>query len=218
LYGSAVSAPVFHDVAQQVLEYLGVPHDQPVKTPQQMLLAEKNDAADDVPDERVGDLNALFDQLNSLPADDPLRQPANAAAMAQNAQAENAAEAAAENAANHAPRADSGLIGLPEKVLAAFRANGGTTSVITDANASAARTPVVRRTVEPQGKGGVVVDASRRVAVPQFSGAALRSVVETAGQAGLHVQTVGSGLAREQAPAAGTMVPVGTEVVVRFAR
>jgi len=218
LYGSAVSAPVFHDVAQQVLEYLGVPHDQPVKTPQQMLLAEKNDAADDVPDERVGDLNALFDQLNSLPADDPLRQPANAVAMAENVQADNAAEAAAENAANHAPPAHSGLIGLPEKVLAAFRANGGTTSVITDANARAARTPVVRQTVEPQGNGGVVVDASRRVAVPQFSGAALRSVVETAGQAGLHVQTVGSGLAREQAPAAGTMVPVGTEVVVRFAR
>jgi cell division protein FtsI (penicillin-binding protein 3) len=32
------------------------------------------------------------------------------------------------------------------------------------------------------------------------------------------VQTLGSGLAREQAPAAGTMVPVGTEIVVRFAR
>ena len=26
------SAPVFAEVAQQVLEYLGVPHDQPVKT------------------------------------------------------------------------------------------------------------------------------------------------------------------------------------------
>jgi cell division protein FtsI (penicillin-binding protein 3) len=29
---------------------------------------------------------------------------------------------------------------------------------------------------------------------------------------------VGSGIAREQAPAAGTLVPLGTEVVVRFAR
>jgi len=42
--------------------------------------------------------------------------------------------------------------------------------------------------------------------------------VEIAGGAGLRVQTVGSGLAREQAQAAGTMVPVGTEGVVRFAR
>src|SRR6202011_3682872 len=31
-YGGAVSAPVFASVAQQVLEYLGVPHDQPLKT------------------------------------------------------------------------------------------------------------------------------------------------------------------------------------------
>ena len=37
-------------------------------------------------------------------------------------------------------------------------------------------------------------------------------------QLGLRVQPVGSGLAREQVPAAGTMVPAGTEVVVRFTR
>jgi cell division protein FtsI (penicillin-binding protein 3) len=43
-------------------------------------------------------------------------------------------------------------------------------------------------------------------------------VVERAGAAGLRVQPVGSGLAREQVPTAGTMVPAGTEVVVRFAR
>src|SRR5665213_3180080 len=35
-YGTAVSAPVFREVAQEVLEYLGVPHDQPLKTPTQM--------------------------------------------------------------------------------------------------------------------------------------------------------------------------------------
>jgi len=56
------------------------------------------------------------------------------------------------------------------------------------------------------------------VAVPEFQGAALRAVVENAGRLGLRVQTLGSGLAREQTPAAGTMVPPGTEVVVRFAR
>ena len=31
-YGAAASAPVFAEVAQEVLEYLGVPHDQPLKT------------------------------------------------------------------------------------------------------------------------------------------------------------------------------------------
>jgi cell division protein FtsI (penicillin-binding protein 3) len=43
-------------------------------------------------------------------------------------------------------------------------------------------------------------------------------VVERVGSAGLRVQPVGTGVARDQAPAAGTMVPAGTEIVVRFAR
>ena len=38
-YGGAVSAPVFAQVAQEVLEYLGVPHDQPLKTKKEMLVA-----------------------------------------------------------------------------------------------------------------------------------------------------------------------------------
>jgi len=66
--------------------------------------------------------------------------------------------------------------------------------------------------------GPVVVDAGERVAVPEFRGSALRSVVENATNLGLRVETLGSGLAREQMPAAGTMVPPGTEIVVRFAR
>ena len=67
-------------------------------------------------------------------------------------------------------------------------------------------------------KDAVVVNAGLRVPVPSFEGAALRNVVEKADAVGLRVQAVGSGLAREQVPAAGTMVPAGTEVVVRFTR
>ena len=78
--------------------------------------------------------------------------------------------------------------------------------------------PHVAPAVEARGNGSVVIDAGRRVPVPDFSGAALRSVVERAGSVGLRVETVGSGLAKEQAPVAGTMVPSGTEVVVRFSR
>jgi cell division protein FtsI (penicillin-binding protein 3) len=216
LYGAAVSAPVFHDVAQQVLEYLGVPHDQAVKTPQQMMEAAKSADTDDTQDAQVGDLIALFDEVNSLPADDPLRQPANAAAMAENAQAAAAKEAAAQQS----PAQKHGWTTLPDKVLAAFHANGDTTSVMPDANTREAKVqpPEVRPMVQAQAKGSVYVDNGKRVAVPDFSGSALREVVEKAGLAGLHVQTVGSGVALEQAPAAGTMVPMGTEVVVRFTR
>ena len=56
------------------------------------------------------------------------------------------------------------------------------------------------------------------IAVPAFAGKSVREVVEQANNAGLGVQIVGSGIARDQAPAAGTLVPAGTEIVVRFAQ
>jgi len=214
-YGAAVSAPVFHDVAQQVLEYLGVPHDQPLKTQAQMLEARNDTQVDDTPGQQVGDLKAMFDEVNSLPADDPLRQPATAAAMAENVQADAASDAA--RAAHTKP--PGGLSGLPDKVMEAFHANRNTTSVMPDTTTTTAKVEAlnIRPLVAAQ-NGGVVVDAGKRVAVPEFKGDGLRTVVQDASRLGLRVQTLGSGLAREQAPAAGTMVPLGTEVVVRFAR
>ncbi len=216
LYGAAVSAPVFQEVAQEVLEYLGVPHDQPLKTDKQMQEARNSVEPDDVPDEQVGDLNAMFDEVNSLPADDPLRQPQNAAAMAVNRSADQAFDAAA----MRKPQ-PKGLSALPDKVLAAFHKNGDTTSVIADAAATEnerVEAPVIQPQVQAKGSSAVVIDAGKRVAVPEFHGEGLRAVVEHAGGLGLRVRTLGSGMAQEQAPAAGTMVPVGTEIVVRFTR
>jgi cell division protein FtsI (penicillin-binding protein 3) len=72
---------------------------------------------------------------------------------------------------------------------------------------------------QPQTAGhGIVVNAANRVGVPSFVGEPLRVAVETAGTAGLALQIVGSGIAREQVPAPGSMVPPGTEIVVRFTR
>jgi cell division protein FtsI (penicillin-binding protein 3) len=216
-YGGAASAPVFAEVAQQVLEYLGVPRDLPLKTPKQMQLAKAEAPHEEVSTADAGDLAAMFDEVNSLPPDDPLRQPANAAAMAAN----QAADRQMEDAARRAQPPRNVLSALPDKVLAAFHANGDTTSVIADTGTTATvpvRAPEVRPAVQARSNGAVVIDAGRRVPVPQFEGEPLRSVVQDAGRLGLRVQMLGSGLAREQAPAAGTLVPVGTEVVVRFAR
>jgi cell division protein FtsI (penicillin-binding protein 3) len=216
LYGAAVSAPVFQEVAQEVLEYLGVPHDQPLKTQQQMQEARNSVEPDDVPDQQVGDLTAMFDEVNSLPADDPLRQPENAAAMEVN----RSADQAFDKAAKQKPQ-PKGLSALPDKVLAAFHKNGDTTSVMADAAARAnerVEAPVIQPEVQTRGSGAVVIDAGKRVAVPEFHGEGLRTVVEHAGGIGLRVRTLGSGLAQEQAPSAGTLVPVGTEIVVRFMR
>lgn len=215
LYGAAVSAPVFASVAQQVLEYLGVPHDQPLKTKKELQVAEQKDVLDDSPLDSTADMNAMFDDVNNLPVDDPLRTPSNAAPVEA---AEN------ESPVTAAPKVDKkpqGILNLlPAKVLAAFRASGGTSSTIADSGASSAQVPPVKTTSVEQekDKGSVVVDARLKVAVPSFDGAGLRTVVEKADAVGLRVQPLGSGLAREQVPAAGTMVPAGTEVVVRFTR
>jgi cell division protein FtsI (penicillin-binding protein 3) len=225
LYGAAVSAPVFQTVAQQVLEYLGVPHDQPIKTSKQLLAATSQSMPDDAPSEHMDDLNAMYDAINNLPGDDPLRVSFSAATDAGASAA--AAPMQTESASSATPQAGgipmtSRILGLlPAKALAVFKANGGTNSAMPDSatgNSTAPRASTVAPPVQPRSNGSVVVDAGERVAVPLFSGSALRNVVETAAGLGLRVEPVGSGLAREQAPAAGTQVPLGTEVVVRFTR
>ena len=213
LYGAEVSAPVFRQVAQEVLEYLRVPHDQPLKTPQQLKEVANTVQTDDTTDEHIGDLNAVFDEVNSLPADDPLRQPQNAAAMAQN----RTADEVYDKAAKEKPQ-PAGIAALPDKVLEAIHKRGGAGHEDGSGSIESVNGPMIRPTVQVRGNGAVVVDPGKRVAVPDFRGNDLRTVVEKAGGLRLRVRTMGSGLAQEQAPVAGTMVPLGTEIVVRFAR
>lgn len=78
-YGAAVSAPVFAEVAQEVLEYLGVPHDTEVHQTRSLAKAEKPAHEDD---HDAGDINTLYAAINELPNDDPLRTQANQPAPA----------------------------------------------------------------------------------------------------------------------------------------
>ncbi|HKO18553.1 MAG TPA: penicillin-binding transpeptidase domain-containing protein [Acidobacteriaceae bacterium] len=221
-YGAETSAPVFREVAQQVLEYLGVPHDQPLKTTKEMLAANKP-TAEDGPSENPEDLNALFDEVNNLPPDDPLRQPQATAegtgvSGLPSAQTPRPAQVHSVSASNSTGSRMLDL--LPKKVLAAFRESGESESAL-PGEASSGKVPLREPSVTPQAQQtghGMVVDPRQRVAVPSFSGEDLRNVVETAAGLGLRVETMGSGTARDQAPVAGTMVPLGTQVVVRFAR
>ena len=223
LYGATVSAPVFQTVAQQVLEYLGVPHDQPLKTTKQMLATAPREV-DDGPSENVGDLNAMFGEINSLPADDPLRASSGNVANVEATSFSRANGTA--GAPAPPPFAKTGKTSrfmslLPQKVLAAFEANVGRDSAMPVARAgpsASLHAPIVAPQLQPRADGSVLVDAGQRVSVPSFTGAALRPVVETAAGLGLRVEPLGNGIAREQAPVAGTMVPLGTQVVVRFTR
>ncbi len=93
-YGAAVAAPVFADVAQQVLEYLGVRHDTEVRATGKS--APARPIHEDDADQAAGDIQALYAAANELPDDDPLRhtdaaQSAPAAAKTANAQVQPAA-------------------------------------------------------------------------------------------------------------------------------
>jgi cell division protein FtsI (penicillin-binding protein 3) len=205
-YGAETSAPVFAEVAQQVLEYLGVPHDQPLKTKTEMQVAQKDAVAEDAPSENTADLTAMFDDVNSLPADDPLRGAVNS-----KSDVADAGEKPLMGVSKTAEKTDAKL--LPIKEVGGPRTDPGGMDV-----ASADSLAMPKPAQAAKSKDAIVVNAGLRVPVPSFEGAALRGVVEKADVVGLRVQAVGSGLAREQVPVAGTMVPAGTEVVVRFTR
>jgi beta-lactam-binding protein with PASTA domain len=56
------------------------------------------------------------------------------------------------------------------------------------------------------------------VAVPRLIGQSVRAVTEECGRLGLAPSLVGSGIALEQYPDAGTQVQPGSQVMVRFGR
>jgi cell division protein FtsI (penicillin-binding protein 3) len=145
------------------------------------------------PEEHAEDLQSLFAEVNNLPPDDPLRTPANQGPVPADAVVAQASEPA------HPPAFES-------KTNAPAPVEAGSSE------------PVGRPSDRSNAAHSSVTVAAQQVAVPSFAGKSLREVVEQASSVGLGVQIVGSGIARDQAPAAGTLVPAGTEIVVRFAQ
>jgi cell division protein FtsI (penicillin-binding protein 3) len=205
-FGNVNAGPVFREVAQEVLEYLGVPHDTNLAAQSEEAKKSASPEFEEAAPEQTADLDALFAEVNNLPADDPLRgngsgqQPAPSAASELNSGAEQTAKAAPPPIA--AP---------PKPAMPAHAPEAKNDTPSFAATVAAAQQP------HPTAHG-IVVNAADRIGVPSFVGEPLRVAVETAGTAGLALQIVGSGIAREQVPAPGSMVPPGTEIVVRFTR
>ncbi|HUD14602.1 MAG TPA: penicillin-binding transpeptidase domain-containing protein [Terracidiphilus sp.] len=190
-YGTAVSAPVFAEVAQQVLEYLGVPHDIDVRAPRVATKAQPAIAEDD--SDEQGDVDALYAAINDLPSDDPLRAPPAPANASRRAAVQPAKQAGDLQASTNAGGAGDESQAQPADL------NQGTASFTLATKA-------------------VMVSDTRTLKVPSLVGLPVRQVVVQAAAAGLGVQISGSGTVREQAPAAGTMVASGTQIVVRCGR
>jgi cell division protein FtsI (penicillin-binding protein 3) len=72
---------------------------------------------------------------------------------------------------------------------------------------------------EKPGNGTVVLQVEQGgIIVPSFVGKTVRNTIEEAESAGLEVDAVGSGIARDQSPPAGAHVTAGATILVRFAR
>ncbi len=67
-------------------------------------------------------------------------------------------------------------------------------------------------------RGTVLLDGGPLLPTPDFSSLAVRRAVEECERLGLDMSFTGSGLAVEQSPVPGTLVPLGTPIWVRFAR
>jgi cell division protein FtsI (penicillin-binding protein 3) len=185
-YGTAVSAPVFAEVAQQVLEYLGVPHDIDVQQPHTPAKKEKPiDLAEDDASSDQNHVNDLFAAVNDLPADDPLRASAQSAPAA----------ASPTSSLNPKPASPQGTA---SQALAA--------SPATSPNQESAAPQVPAQVL--------TINDGKKLTVPTLIGLPMRQVIEAVSAAGLTVEITGSGTAREQAPAPGTQVPAGTKIIV----
>jgi len=203
--GGQVSAPVFHRVAQQVLEYLHTPHDLPLAPNHQLLLAsgakdKDKDLEEGTPDHPGEPLETELSEGSAVPGTGTqhVARAALSAAADSGGPMVQAAMRQSEPASSPVG-ASAGNSDSPQK------SPSSTTATATQTNAPAS--------------GTVVLDVEQGgIEVPLFIGKTVRGAVEAAQDAGLELEAVGSGVARQQSPPAGTHVAAGAHVTVQFGR
>ena len=199
--GGQVSAPVFQRIMQQVLEYMHVPHDVQLPPSRQVLLARR-----DVPDASLEESSPdhLGASLDMAEAGDAPAIPAAVKPSPIAAQVVPAALTAR----------DAGRVTDQGPPAAPMREAG---------SSPVASSPVPQSENSPPQKlpasGTVVLDVEEGgIEVPSFLGKNLRVAIEAAQEAGLDLDAVGSGVAREQSPQPGAHVASGSRITVRFGR
>ena len=187
---------MFKRISQQVLEYLHVPHDLPLAPQHQLLLAQAKtkdkDLEEGTPDHPGEPLEtAEVNTDATAPAPNPSSAPAH----------------------SPAPGGANGQV-----VQAAMRESVG------DGAGSQPDQPKAPDPASPAQPplpktGTVVLDVEQGgIEVPSFVGKTVRGAVEAAQDLGLELDAVGSGVARQQSPVAGTHVAAGARVTVQFGR
>jgi cell division protein FtsI (penicillin-binding protein 3) len=233
--GGEVSAPVFKRISQQVLEYLHVPHDLPLAPQHQLLLArakmKDNDLEEGTPDHpgeplETAEVNADSAAGASVGANANVARallPANAAGDGRVVQAairqsepapsltpsdgSQASQTQSAKPLNASEAKSPPFDRLRAGLLAKDARNGAPAGADPGAQPKLPASGTVVLDVEPGG-----------IEVPSFVGKTVRGAVEAAQDAGLELEAVGSGLARQQSPAAGAHVAAGSRVTVQFGR
>jgi cell division protein FtsI (penicillin-binding protein 3) len=195
--GGQISAPVFRRISQQVLEYLHVPHDMPLAPQHQLLLAKTKDkdleeGTPDHPGETLETAEVNGDtSASTKPSVARAPTPASAGGEA------NVVQAAMREPVPPDPANAVGSQEVPAKPPDA-------------APSTQLKLPST---------GTVVLDVEQGgIEVPTFVGKTVRGAVESAQDIGLELDAVGSGVARQQSPPAGTHVAAGARVTVQFGR
>jgi len=196
--GGQVSAPVFQRVAQQVLEYLHTSHDVELPRSRQMLLAshqvKTQELAEGSPD-RLGDVMDVAEAPTTSPVPVPARTVANATSES------------------------SGGVVVPAGLRQSEPVAPSSTELKSPPAMENSQSAVAATPDHLPSSGTVVLDAEQGgIVVPSFVGKSVRGAIELAEDSGLDLDAVGSGLAREQAPAPGSHVATGARVTVKFSR
>ena len=185
--GGQVSAPVFQRVAQQVLEYMHVPHDVELPPSRQVLMARRNASDKDLDESSPDHLGASLDLADAGVAPPTPAQPKSAR--------------------------------ISEQVVPASLTTRETVAPAVTADNSPSVKPDDTPDQKLPASGTVVLEAEEGgISVPSFLGKNVRAAVEAAQDAGLDLDAVGSGVAREQSPAPGAKVATGSRVMVKFGR
>ena len=202
--GGQVAAPVFQRIMQQSLEYLHVPHDVQLPPNRQVLLARRDvpnaSLEEGSPDHLGATLDVADDDTPATPAAaTPSPVSAQIVSAALTARDEDHPAATATTAGANSPAA--AIQSAPESAMQSATRAG---------NSLPQKLPT---------SGTVVLDVEEGgIPVPSFLGKNLRSVIEAAQDAGLELDAVGSGVAREQSPQPGAHVATGSRITVRFGR
>src|SRR6266567_2657587 len=195
--GGQVAAPVFKRISQQVLEYLHVPHDLPLAPQHQLLLAQAKMKDKDLEE---GTPDHPGEPLETAEVNSDSSAPAKPSTVAR------------------APTPANAVVN-GNVVQAAMREPVSTNSAGTRKAPSISLETESASPAELPTTGTVVLDVEQGgIEVPSFVGKTVRGAVEAAQDIGLQLDAVGSGVARQQSPAAGTHVAAGARVTVQFGR